>query len=337
VGVFRKLVFIATVLTFIVVVVGAFVRLSDAGLGCPDWPLCYGKLTPSHAAEDISKAEAVQPGGPVSMAKAWKEMFHRYIAKLLGLLIIGIAVLAWLKRRELGQSPWLATALFGAVCLQGAFGAWTVTMMLMPVIVTGHLLGGMTVLSLLTWLSARQWFDARPPAPAPPVWLPRAAALALVLLVCQIALGGWVSTNYAAMGCPDLPLCKGQLVPSMDFGHGFTLLRDLGKKADGELLTLEALTAIHWMHRAGAVLVFLFLGWFGSKLLRQGALKPLGIALLALLCLQVGLGLVVVALQLPLHLAAAHNAGAALLLMTLVVINFRLFSAARAVTSPGPA
>jgi cytochrome c oxidase assembly protein subunit 15 len=339
--VFRRLVFAATILTFVVVVVGAFVRLSDAGLGCPDWPLCYGKLTPSHAAEEIGKAEAVQPGGPVSMAKAWKEMFHRYIAKLLGLLIISIAVLAWMKRRELGQSPWLATALFGAVCLQGAFGAWTVTMMLMPVIVTGHLLGGMTVLSLLTWLSARQLFQGRP-AFAPglaPAWLARAAPLALALLACQIALGGWVSTNYAAMGCPDLPLCKGQLMPPMDFTHGFQLLRDLGKKADGEFLTVEALTAIHWMHRVGALLVFLFLGWFGSKLLKLGALRPLrslGMALLTLLCVQVSIGIAVVAMQLPLHLAAAHNAGAALLLMTLVVINFRVFSATRTLSS-GPA
>jgi cytochrome c oxidase assembly protein subunit 15 len=333
---FRKLVFAATILTFVVVVVGAFVRLSDAGLGCPDWPLCYGKLTPSHAAEEIGKAEAVQPGGPVSMAKAWKEMFHRYIAKLLGLMIIAIAVLAWMKRRALGQSPWLATALFGAVCLQGAFGAWTVTMMLMPVIVTGHLLGGMTVLSLLTWLSARQlrWPAFAPGAAA--AWLPRVAPIALAVLVCQIALGGWVSTNYAAMGCPDLPLCKGQLMPPMDFIHGFQLLRDLGKKADGELLTLDALTAIHWMHRAGALVVFAVLGWFGSKLLKQGGLRPLGITLLALLCIQVSIGIAVVALQLPLHLAAAHNAGAALLLMTLVVINFRVFSATRALGS-GPA
>jgi cytochrome c oxidase assembly protein subunit 15 len=324
---FRKLVFTATVLTFIVVVVGAFVRLSDAGLGCPDWPLCYGKLTPSHAAEEIGRAEAVQPGGPVSMAKAWKEMFHRYIAKLLGLLIISIAVLAWMKRRQLGQSPWLASALFGAVCLQGAFGAWTVTMMLMPVIVT--------VLSLLTWLSARQlsWRSFAPDAV--PDWLRRAAPLALALLVCQIALGGWVSTNYAAMGCPDLPLCRGQLVPPMDFTHGFQLLRDLGKKADGELLTFEALTAIHWVHRCGAVVVFLFLGWFGSKLLRLAALRRLGMALLGLVSLQFCIGLAIVALHLPLHLAATHNAGAALLLMTLVVINFRVFSASRAGTAPG--
>ncbi len=325
---FRKLVFAATILTFVVVVVGAFVRLSDAGLGCPDWPLCYGKLTPSHAAEEISKAEAVQPGGPVSMAKAWKEMFHRYIAKILGLMIIAIALLAWMRRRELGQSPWLATALFGAVCLQGAFGAWTVTMMLMPVIVTGHLLGGMTVLSLLTWLSARQLQWPTLGANVVPAWLRRAAPLALLLLAGQIALGGWVSTNYAAMGCPDLPLCNGRLVPAMDFEHGFTLLRDLGKKADGELLTLEALTAIHWLHRAGALVVFLVLGWFGSKLLKPGALRPLGMTLLALLCLQVAIGLAVVALQLPLTLAAAHNAGAALLLMSLVVINFRVFSLA---------
>jgi cytochrome c oxidase assembly protein subunit 15 len=271
------------------------------------------------------------------MAKAWKEMFHRYIAKLLGLLIIVIAALAWLKRRQLDQSPWLATALFVAVCLQGAFGAWTVTMMLMPLIVTGHLLGGMTVLSLLTWLSARQLnWPAIDVKTLPPL-LTRAAPIALALLVGQIALGGWVSTNYAAMGCPDLPWCKGQIVPPMEFGHGFTLLRDLGKTADGEFLSLEALTAIHWMHRLGALVLFVLLGWFGSTLLRQRALRSLGIMLLALLCLQVGIGLAIVALQLPLYLAVAHNAGAALLVMSMVVINFRLFPAPRASVSPGSA
>lgn len=170
-----------------------------------------------------------------------------------------------------------------------------------------------------------------------PPLLTRAAPIALALLVGQIALGGWVSTNYAAMGCPDLPWCKGQIVPPMEFGHGFTLLRDLGKKADGEFLSLEALTAIHWMHRLGALVLFLLLGWFGSKLLRQRQLRSLGIMLLTLLCLQVGIGLAIVALQLPLYLAAAHNAGAALLLMSMVVINFRLFSAPRACASPGSA
>ena len=210
-------------------------------------------------------------------------------------------------------------------------------MMLMPLIVTGHLLGGMTVLSLLTWLSARQMNWPAIDAKTLPPLLTRAAPIALALLVGQIALGGWVSTNYAAMGCPDLPWCKGQIVPPMEFGHGFTLLRDLGKTADGEFLSLEALTAIHWMHRLGALVLFLLLGWFGSKLLGQRALRSLGIALLSLLCLQVGIGLAIVALQLPLYLAAAHNAGAALLLMSMVVINFRLFSAPRACVSPGSA
>ena len=211
-------------------------------------------------------------------------------------------------------------------------------MMLMPVIVTGHLLGGMAVLALLTWLSARLWYQgyqtdqayqgrwAVAASGTAAQWLRRVAPLALALLACQIALGGWVSTNYAAMACPDLPLCQGQFIPPMDLTHGFQLLRDLGKKADGELLSLEALTAIHWMHRVAALAVVLLLGWFGSKLLKLGALRPLGIALLATLCLQVGIGLAVVALQLPLPLAAAHNAGAALLLMTLVVINFHVFS-----------
>jgi heme a synthase len=218
---FSNTIFFSAVFTFIVVVVGAFVRLTDAGLGCPDWPGCYGKATPAHAAQDIAKAVAEQGGthGPVSIQKAWHEMFHRYLAGTLGLLVLGIAAIAWTQRMRREQSPWLASALLLLVIFQAALGMWTVTLLLKPVIVTLHLLGGMATLALLTWLALKQmqWRDAVAARLRP--W----AAVGLLLLIAQIALGGWVSTNYAALACIDLPTCHGEWVPKMDFQHGFQL------------------------------------------------------------------------------------------------------------------
>lgn len=321
---FRKLVFLAAFLTFCVVVLGAYVRLSDAGLGCPDWPGCYGKLTPHHAAEHINEAQQAAPQGPVSMAKAWKEMVHRYLAASLGLLIIAIAVMAWRKREALGQSPWLATALVGVVILQGLFGKWTVTMLLKPAIVTGHLIGGLTTLTLLTWLALRQ---TSPRTPARAATLRGAATLGLVLLIAQIVLGGWVSTNYAALACTDLPTCQGSLVPDMDFANAFHVVRELGQTADGANLPLPALTAIHWTHRVGAVVVAAYMLLLGVLLMKRG-MRGEGRALHALVTIQFVLGVSNVIFGLPLAVAVAHNAGAALLLVTLVVINFRTHHAA---------
>jgi heme a synthase len=317
---FKKIILFTAAFTLIVVVVGAFVRLTNAGLGCPDWPGCYGQLTPAHAARDIAKAVAEQGGthGPVSVQKAWYEMGHRYLAGTLGLLILCITVMAWFKRKE--QSPWLASALLILVIFQAALGMWTVTLLLKPVIVTLHLLGGMATFALLTWLAARQLhFDALQGCTLRP-W----AALGLALLVAQIALGGWVSTNYAALACIDLPTCHGQWLPKMDFQHGFQLLRELGQTAAGDKLSYDALTAIHWTHRVGAVVVTLYLAWLAWQAARMVELRAIGAAVAVLLAAQVTLGVSNILTGLKLAVAVAHNAGAALLLAALVVLNFAL-------------
>lgn len=322
---FKRLVMLTTLLTFGLIMLGAYVRLSDAGLGCPDWPGCYGKLTPKQAVVHIEQAVADQGGehGPVSMAKAWKEMVHRYIASGLGLLIIGIAFMAWRQRETLRQSPLLATVLVGVVCLQGAFGAWTVTMLLKPAIVTGHLIGGMLLLSMLTWLWLRQTQGKAPSAVAGQ-GLRLLAVSGLVVVALQIVLGGWVSTNYAALACTDFPMCQGQWVPKMETDHAFDMVRELGKTEDGEFLPLEALTAIHWMHRVGAVIVTAVLLALGAALLRHADHRLLGYKVLGVLTLQLVLGISNVVFHLPLPVAVLHNGGAALLLVTLILVNYRL-------------
>ena len=320
-----RLVVIATCLTLVLIVLGAFVRLSDAGLGCPDWPGCYGNLTPAHSSTEIKAAEAVQPGGPVSMSKAWKEMTHRYLAMFVGALIAAIMLAAWRNRLGWQQSPLLPTALAAAVIFQAALGAWTVTMLLKPVIVTGHLLGGIAILALLVWLLQRQAIAGR--------WADAIMAhtrlrvigwFALVVLFGQIVLGGWVSTNYAALACSDLPLCHGALVPAMDFANAFHVIRPLGVGADGELLTHEALRAIHWTHRLGAIVTSLVVGGFALALLKVESGRKAARMLLALLVVQVALGLSNVAFSLPLVIAVAHNGVAAMLFALLLLINLRM-------------
>ena len=316
----RTLVPAALLLTFVVVVAGAYVRLSDAGLGCPDWPGCYGKLTPAQAAAEIARTVGAQGGehGPVSLAKAWKEMGHRYLAGILGLLILAIAALAWARREQAA----LASATLAVVAFQATLGMWTVTLLLKPAIVTAHLLGGMATLALLVCLALAQWTHA----PAPrlrALRVPAAAGLAAVAV--QIALGGWVSANYAALACPDFPLCLGTAVPPMDFGNAFHVLRELGMTADGELLSREALTAIHWAHRVFALVAAAAAGWAAWCAWRTSELRALGALLGVVLLLQLALGIANVVAGLPLWLAAAHNAGAALLLAVLVVLNFFSF------------
>lgn len=310
----------ATFLAFCVVGLGAYVRLSDAGLGCPDWPGCYGHLVgvPATHVEHAAAATAF-PDKPVEADKAWKEMIHRYAAGTLGLLILGIAVAAW--RREGAQRPWLETGLVGLVVFQALLGMWTVTLLLKPVIVTAHLLGGMATWALLVVCLARET--------ARKVGGGRTAlrdgttrllgALALALLVAQIALGGWVSSNYAALACTDFPTCQGSWWPGADYGSAFQLHRELGQTAAGTLLPLEALTAVHWVHRLGALAVFLTAGFYVALLLQNASTRRRGMLIAALLGLQVGLGIANVLLSLPLEVAVAHNLGAALLLATLAV------------------
>jgi cytochrome c oxidase assembly protein subunit 15 len=323
---YRKLVWVTLFLTFDLIMFGAFTRLTDSGLGCPDWPGCYGHANPWQAHAHISAAEAAMPTGPVTVAKAWIEMIHRYVAMGVGVLIISLVVIAWRLwlqsgRRERQFSPWFPMALLGFVCLQGAFGAWTVTMKLQPVIVTIHLLLGMALLAMLTWLGAQQ--NAHPPVGRAASALRIPAAIALVLLSIQIALGGWVSTNYAALACTDFPLCHGKLVPQMDFEHGFTLWRKLGMTADGDYLPFHALTAIHWTHRNFAFVVIAVLGWVGYKALQVEGLRKTGKWLLAALALQFVVGVSTIFLKWPLALAVAHNGVAAILVLLLVMLNYK--------------
>lgn len=316
----RTLIRVALTLACIVIVLGAYVRLSDAGLGCPDWPGCYGQVSPHHAADDIAAAQAGAPHGPVSMPKAWKEMVHRYLAATLGLLILAIAGLAWRARRR-GATPWLPLSLVGVVIFQGLLGKWTVTLLLKPAIVTGHLIGGLTTVSLLAWLLMRQ-------TAMQPVVIPRRAALlarlALLALVGQIVLGGWTSTNYAALACSELPTCQGAWWPQTDFANAFHVLRELGMTAKGDLLPFAALTAIHLSHRIGALIVALVMVLLLRVLMRRPATRGYGLALAAALCVQIALGLANVAFSLPLPVAVAHNAGALCLLLLMLRINFVL-------------
>lgn len=299
-------------------------RLSDAGLGCPDWPGCYGKITPHHAAEAINAELAERPAGPVSHAKAWKEMIHRYAAGTLGILVLGIAALAWRGGRQLSGGPALPTLLLGLIVFQALLGMWTVTQLLKPLVVTAHLLGGMATLSLLLWLRLRERGKVKHAYFAPADHLRFGAALGLVLVVIQIALGGWVSSNYAALACTDFPLCQGVWMPTMDFEHSFTLHRELGETAAGDWLPGRALTAIHWVHRVMALVVTLYLGWLMMRLLRTPGYVIIGAMIGGVLALQIALGISNVLLSLPLPVAVAHNAGAALLLASMVWLNNRV-------------
>ena len=330
---YRKLVWVSVFLTFDLIVFGAFTRLSDSGLGCPDWPGCYGLANPFLAHAEIKAAEALMPHGPVTVVKAWIEMTHRYLAMAIGVLIVAMMVQAWRQWRislRAEFSPGLPTFLFFFVCLQGAFGAWTVTLKLQPVIVTIHLLLGMGLLALLVWLGARL-DQAHAPLQGtaggrpPPVLLRlrRLAAFSALLLLAQIALGGWVSTNYAALACTDFPLCGGELVPAMDFEHGFTLWRELGKTAAGHYLPFSALTAIHWVHRNFAFVVLAGIGYTALRAWPQPALRGLARGLVVVLAVQACTGIATIFFNWPLAIAVLHNAGAAVLVGLLTMLNYR--------------
>jgi len=328
---------LALCLTFDLVLFGAFTRLTDSGLGCPDWPGCYGSASPLGAHAQIGAAQSLLPEGPVTHAKAWVEMIHRYLATGVGALIVVLVVLSWVeaRRRTLAISPWWASATLVWICLQGAFGALTVTMKLYPLIVTLHLLGGMVLLALLavqTQASKRVRLS-----------MPRGLYIATLALAAisavQIALGGWVSTNYAVLACREFPGCQGSWWPAMDFEHGFALLRELGVGHDGGALPFAALTAIHYVHRLVAYLVLVAMALFAWRLLASGvaALRPWAAGTAAIALWQLASGLSNVVLGWPLIGAVAHTAGAAawVTLLAMLITRAREADEAMAMSPKG--
>ncbi len=308
-------------LTFDLVMFGAFTRLTDSGLGCPDWPGCYGFATPLGANAHIQEAQNNLPQGPVTFAKAWIEMVHRYLAMVVGALILTLAAFAWYRRVKLKMaSPvfWPTLSLIW-VCVQGAFGALTVTMKLFPLIVTLHLLGGLTLVAILVVQAQSQQQVMHP---KPRVQLDAAtwwfAWGGLALLVVQVLLGGWVSSNYAVLACDTFPLCQNAWWPDMNFVQGFKLWRELGSDGDGGVLAFQALTAIHYVHRLFAYVVFVYLGWLAWRMHQQTEGKTFVHLLTGLLLLQLFTGLSNVVLGWPLIAAVLHTGGAAALVATMV-------------------
>ncbi|MCD6662831.1 MAG: COX15/CtaA family protein [Comamonas sp.] len=314
-------------LTFDLVLFGAFTRLTDSGLGCPDWPGCYGQSNPVLANAEISAAQRALPSGPVTHTKAWIEMIHRYLATSVGALIVVLMLTAWWQWRRFRQSGaaapalhrWWMTATFVWVCLQGAFGALTVTMRLFPAIVTLHLLGGAVLLMLLCVQAVRLTLAMDQRAATPVSGSVRAALVACVTLVLvQLLLGGWVSTNYAVLACTTFPTCQGSWWPPMAFEEGFQIWHELGLLADGSHISFAGLTAIHYVHRLAAYVVLVALAVLAWRLRREPALRLQARWLAGLLVLQFLTGLSNVVLGWPLVAAILHTGGAAALLVVMV-------------------
>ena len=323
----KKLTLFAFLLASVVVVLGAWTRLVDAGLGCPDWPGCYGFLVVPSSDEHLAHAEARFPHAPVESHKAWPEMIHRYFASSLGLVIVVLTILFVKARHEPDPLPLkLPVLLLMMVILQGAFGAWTVTLKLWPQVVTAHLLGGFTTLSLLWLLYLRQ-----SPGLGAGWHVPRAlsglALFALVLVVAQIALGGWVSSNYAALACRDFPTCHGYWLPPLDIAEGFNLTQEIGPNYLGGQLENDARVTIQFAHRVGALLIMLVCGLLAFRLWRAGS--RFAVAVAVVVGAQITLGIANVLLLLPLSIATLHNAVGALVLLTLVTVNFRAFQSSK--------
>ena len=323
---FQKLNWILVFMTFDLIVFGAFTRLTDSGLGCPDWPGCYGVSNPFHALGEIQQAENAMPSGPVTVIKAWIEMIHRYLAMTVGALILIQVATAFSKMKSLGKMPfWGSLGLLFLVCIQGAFGAWTVTLKLQPIIVSIHLMLALVLLACLTAYAQQAWVQSTSsihtlrirPLPA------QLLLIAFVVLAIQIFLGAWVSTNYAVLACPDFPTCLGSMWPETNWGEGFTLWRQLGLNAQGEFISPVALQTIHWAHRLFAVAVLIVLSILSLKALQLATPVLSGLSrfaklLLALLLLQVITGISNVVFQWPLLAALLHTAGSAALVFCLV-------------------
>jgi len=324
----RALVKISVVLAFCVIVLGAFTRLTEAGLGCPDWPGCYGFLSVPSQADQIQQAKALYPDSPVEIDKAWYEMIHRYFAGTLGLLILAIAITSWFQKRQPSQKPTpvkLPGFLLALVIFQAALGMWTVTMNLQPLIVMGHLLGGFSIVSLLFLLSLRLE-PYRVGGGDPELRRYRGLAFfALIVVICQIALGGWVAANYAAVACTELPFCEGNWTSNLDFSGAFSIPEadtyQFGAHDYDDRMTM------HVIHRIGAIITTLVVGWLIFKCWRKAVSSFFRSSLLVislLLILQIALGISNVVFNLPLSVAVSHNAVGALLLLSLVALNYNL-------------
>lgn len=328
---FSRINLLAIVLALFVIMLGAFVRLSDAGLGCPDWPGCYGHIDVPSAQHEVQTANQAFPQNTVDASKAWKEMIHRYFASTLGFLILIMALLS-LRRLKTPDVPRLLPwVLLAMVILQGLLGMWTVTLLLKPLIVTLHLLGGMTTLALLALCAMRQHRFVGGWMAGGRHGLRLFAGVALALLAIQIFLGAWTSTNYAAMACPDFPTCQGYWWPPTDYASAFTLWHGLPVNFEYGILDGVARATIHWTHRLGAVAIACIMAALVILLWRKGRAdsrwRRLSVLLLAAVTLQIGIGISVVIFHLPLDVAVAHNGGAALLLLALVLINHAAWSA----------
>lgn len=317
---FHRLAVIAAIVALCVIVLGAFVRLSDAGLGCPDWPGCYGHLSWPVAAHEVEDANRAFPERPVETDKAWKEMVHRYLAGALVVLVLALNFLAWKSDKRRAGFRLASGILLVLILFQAALGMWTVTLKLWPIVVMSHLMGGLATFSMLLWLAYRSG------SVVPGKAIMRLRPLiftGLFALVIQLALGGWTSANYSALACPDFPTCQGAMWPDSNFREGFILWREIGVDYEGGVLDLPSRVAIHIAHRTGALVVFIILGWLALRLLRNTRTRPGGYLLGTLLVAQVTLGILNILLYLPLPIAVAHNGVGALLLAMMIWLLHR--------------
>lgn len=320
---FKKITLFATIMASCLIVLGAYVRLSDAGLGCPDWPGCFGTLTVPESQLAIEKAQHTFPDQAIENGKAWKEMVHRYVAGLLGLLILSIGYLAYRNKKLLKVSILVPYSLLGIVFFQAMLGMLTVTLLLKPIIVSTHLIGGMATLAILTYLSYEH-FNENSKLVLKKNIIFYMARFGLILIFMQIFLGGWTSTNYAGLACTDFPTCHGQWIPDMDFKNAFNIFRNLGQTSEGAPISLNALQAIQWIHRIGAITVVIYFGYLSYVLMKYKQLRFEAILLLTILAAQFIIGIANLTLHLPMVLAVSHNLTAALLVVIITIINTKI-------------
>lgn len=320
---FKKITLFTTIMAFCLIVLGAYVRLSDAGLGCPDWPGCFGTLTVPESQMAIEKAQHTFPDQIIENGKAWKEMAHRYVAGILGLLILTIGVLAHKNKKSLKVNILVPYSLLALVFFQAMLGMLTVTLLLKPIIVSAHLIGGMTTLAILTYI-CYEHFNKNSKLTLKKDVIFYMTRFSLILIFIQIFLGGWTSTNYAGLACTDFPTCHGEWIPNMDFKNGFNIFRNLGQTFEGAPISLDALQTIQWIHRIGAVTVIIYFSYLSFTLMKYKQLRFESMLLLALIASQFVIGIANLMLHLPMVLAVSHNLIAALLVIIMTVINTKI-------------